>query len=259
MISIEDSYVLKNPSHQNILDLFHGEWSCCLPPEYGLKTHPGPVPAFDDKKLHWALKHFQSIEHHRVLELGPLEGGHTYMLQQAGAARVISIEANTRAFLKCLCIKEVLQLDRVQFLLGDFNAYLNHTAESFDLVLAAGVLYHMEDPIGLLRRVAQRTQRLYLWTHFYDAAICTPAAFPHKFGDRERAESEGFSYEYARHYYGDALNWTGFCGGAAPSARWLSEDSLFAALRHLGFTRIATDHWERDHIYGPAVAICAEK
>ena len=45
------------------------------------------------------------VDGRRVLELGPLEGGHSYMLQRAGAARVLAIEANTRAFLKFYAIR----------------------------------------------------------------------------------------------------------------------------------------------------------
>lgn len=41
------------------------------------------------------------------------------MLEQAGAAEVVAVEANTRSFLKCLCIKEVLGMRAVRFLLGD--------------------------------------------------------------------------------------------------------------------------------------------
>ncbi len=35
-----------------------------------------------------------------ILELGPLEGAHTYQL------RILAIEANAEAFLKCLVVKE---------------------------------------------------------------------------------------------------------------------------------------------------------
>lgn len=49
------------------------------------------------------------------LELVPLEGGHSYMLQKMGVKKIIAIEANSRAFLKCLCIKEIFDLNKVEF------------------------------------------------------------------------------------------------------------------------------------------------
>ena len=60
----------------------------------------------------------------RILELGPLEGAHTYQLEKLGAAEIVAIEANKEAFLKCLIIKELAQLERARFLLGDFVTYL---------------------------------------------------------------------------------------------------------------------------------------
>ena len=50
----------------------------------------------------WALSLLGSIEGQSVLELGPLEGGHTYMLHKAGA-NITSIEANKRGFPEMPC------------------------------------------------------------------------------------------------------------------------------------------------------------
>jgi hypothetical protein len=69
------------------------------------------------------------------------------MLQRMNAKKIVSIEANTRAFLKCLCIKEIFNLDCVKFKLGDFIQFLEKTNSKFDLVFASGVLYHMLEPI----------------------------------------------------------------------------------------------------------------
>jgi SAM-dependent methyltransferase len=96
-----------------------------------------------------------------VLELGPLEGGHSFMFERLGAREVIAIEANPRAYLKCLIIKELLDLRRVRFLCGDFLEYLRADGTDFDLVFASGVLYHMRNlartsatnPIGKKTRV----------------------------------------------------------------------------------------------------------
>ena len=59
-----------------------------------------------------------------MLELGPLEGAHTYMLDRAGASEVVAIEGNTRAFLKCLITKELLSMPSARFLVGtSWNTY----------------------------------------------------------------------------------------------------------------------------------------
>jgi Protein of unknown function (DUF1698) len=83
-----------------------------------------------------------------VLELGPLEGAHTYRLQQLGAGRILAIESNVEAYLKCLIVKEALGMKRAEFMLGDFTLYLQECTERFDLVFCCGVLYHMQDPLS---------------------------------------------------------------------------------------------------------------
>ena len=44
-----------------------------------------------------------------VLELGPLEGAHTYQLHQRGA-NIVAVEASKQAYLKCLITKEIVGL-----------------------------------------------------------------------------------------------------------------------------------------------------
>ena len=49
-----------------------------------------------------------------ILELGPLEAGHTYALAQLGA-NITAVEANAEAYLKCLLVKELLGIDKAKF------------------------------------------------------------------------------------------------------------------------------------------------
>src|SRR6058998_2055014 len=98
-MSILDYYVKSIPSEQNALDIFKGEWSSSLPPEKGLQTG-GVAALFQDGRVKWAVEQFGGVEGQTILELGPLEGAHTYMLEKMGAASVTAIEANTRAYLK---------------------------------------------------------------------------------------------------------------------------------------------------------------
>ena len=149
-----------------------------------------------------------------VLELGPLEGGHSYMLQHLGAPSVVAVEANTRAFMRCLCIKEIFGLDRVHLKLGDFLAYLGEDSERFGIVAACGALYHMLDPIRLLDLIAEKTDRLLLWTHYYDAdPIAARTGLREKFGPLESFDSGTQLYQGATYSYRDAVDSMGFSGG----------------------------------------------
>ena len=61
-----------------------------------------------------------------------------------------AIEANTRAYLKCLIAKELLDMSRLGFLLGDFMEYLRGDPDHVDVCFASGVLYHVPNPVETL-------------------------------------------------------------------------------------------------------------
>lgn len=256
--AILDQYVLAEPTDQNIVDIFANEWSSRFPASSDLVTRPGAAGLFEDERVLWAQEKLGSFEGRQILELGPLEGGHSYMFQQAGAERVIAIEANTRAFLKCLCVKEIFDLDRVEFKLGDFMSYLEKADLSYDMVFASGVLYHMEDPLLLLDLMSRVSDRLFLWTHYYDAEpLLSREDYANKFEPVQTAEHQGFRYEYSTQSYQHALDWSGFCGGPKTVSKWLTRESIEGALRHLGYTSLHVAFDERDHPNGPSFAICA--
>ncbi len=138
-----DQYVSKMPSHQNAIDAIPG-WSTALPPECGVIA--GNLATYADPRIAWALERFGPIADRQVLELGPLEAGHTIMLERAGA-NVDAVEANQLAFMRCLITKEIVGLTRSRFWLGDFMQWLENTDKTYDLIVASGVLYHLTTPL----------------------------------------------------------------------------------------------------------------
>src|SRR5262249_6341085 len=140
-----DRYVSSEPSFQNAIDAVEG-WNTSFPAELGLRA--GSLATYNDPRILWAIECFGEITNRRVLELGPLEGGHTSMLDSAGA-QVDAIEANQLAFMRCLVAKEILQLKKSRFWLGDFMKALEHWDQRYDLIIASGVLYHLKHPLKL--------------------------------------------------------------------------------------------------------------
>ena len=122
MTNVLDSYVTRAPDPQNALDIFKGQWTSRLPERWSYLT-AGFLPIFQDPRVSWAIEHLGGSEGKTVLELGPLEGGHSYMLENAGAESVLAIEGNANAFLRCLAVKEIVALKKVRFLCGDFRKY----------------------------------------------------------------------------------------------------------------------------------------
>ena len=257
-INALDLYVTAAPSAQTAVDLFAGEWASAFPPEVGVAA--GEAPLFEDPRIGWLLDQIDGVEGKRVLELGPLEGGHSYQLERAGAAEITGIEAHGRAFLRCLVVKELLGLHRAHFRCGDFVEHLRSRPPRVDLVVASGVLYHMRNPVELLALCAEVTDTLFLWTHYYDAALLAKTAdVDVRFPESVPSEHAGYQHTLYRQTYGVALTSASFCGGSTTFSNWLDRDDLLGALAHVGFSYVAVAFDEKEHPNGPSLALVARR
>lgn len=257
-VNAQDDYVLEAPSPQNALDIFKNEWAFCLPANTR-SFRAGKVPGFDDPRVKWFLTKYD-VRGRRVLELGPLEAGHSYMLEQAGAERITAIEANRRAFLKCLIIKEIFNLQHCRFLLGDFMKYLENCSETFDLCFASGVLYHMTNPVEAIARIANVANSVFIWTHYYDEKLIGQnPEIAKTFSGGIHSNCRGFAHMLYKHVYGKAVYFSGFCGGGGDYSMWMTRDDLLRALRHFGFDQICMGLEQLNHPGGPALCVFGKK
>jgi SAM-dependent methyltransferase len=194
-----------------------------------------------------------------VLELGPLEASHTYMLERAGA-RVVAVESNSRAYLKCLIVKELVPLTTARFLYGDFLPYLESLEQPFQLLVASGVLYHAPDPLRLLRAMARGANEIGLWTHYFDAAVMDAnPGFGRLFDEQHTEQAGSRTVTLHRRNYLEALKFPGFCGGPEDTAVWMELPDLLAVLADLGFTDVVIDTDDHDHPHGPNVLLHARR
>ncbi len=252
--SILNVYVSSPPSREAAFRIFDGAWSSSVP-GCGL----GGAGLFHDPRIKWFEQQCGGVKGKRILELGPLEGGHTYMLSQAGAASIMSIEANTFAFLKCLIVQNILKFN-ADFILGDFRPYLDTCTDRYDLLVASGVLYHMTEPVKLLQDMAKVSGSIGVWTHYYDAdVILKRDDLKKKFESDPLVQHVGgrelISYKQS---YVDALHWKGFCGGAAPTSYWLTKESIIGVLSDLGLKVVIGDD-AREHPNGPPMTLYASR
>jgi SAM-dependent methyltransferase len=244
-------YERRPPAPENAIDLFSGRWICDLP-GYGY----GVVRSlFADDRLRWFMDQFGPLTGKSVLELGPLEGAHTFMLARAGA-KVTAIEGNAAAFLRCLITKEIYKIN-AEFLLGDFVPFVRRTDKKFDVVLASGVLYHMADPVSLLADLMRIGSTIYVWSHYFDADLMAdkwpnfePASVFVDFNDRQ--------IEMRRQHYRGVEFLGTFCGGNAPISAWLTKQGLLAIFDAGGFDVVIGEDVPH-HPNGPAITLMASR
>jgi hypothetical protein len=230
---LDSKFERRFPSHQNAIDIFQGRWASKIEEVCpGLTSGPGPYFNEDRRPL-IAAQYLGSIpgslHDMSILELGPLEGAHTYQLAKLGADSILAIETNSEAFLKCLVVKEILQTPRCQFLLGDCLKFLQESSDQFDMIFCSGVLYHMENPFELIKAISARTDRVFLWTHYCDPKIrVEPERKP------KPVVCDGLKLIFYEHDYGNT-QFGRFWGGNKSIASWLDREDIERCFRHFGY------------------------
>lgn len=255
---ITSRYVSGAPSDLNAFHLFPGTWSSRVP---GISS-TGLANLFRDERVKWCLSSLDTPGD--VLELGPLEGGHTWQLEQAGW-KVTAVEANELAFIKCLLTKNYLGM-KAKFVLGDFTEGGFITKRKWDLVFASGVLYHMADPVSLLKDISMATDRIFLWTHYFEPDLSLwNESVRHKVGTKWLVDSEqiisvgNHKIRIVPQLYEEALGWAGFCGGPKNYSSWVYKDDLLNLLKVLGFSKLEVGFDDPGHVNGPSFAVLASK
>ena len=240
-------FVTSRPTHQNAVDVFEGKWVSYLPVE-GLRSGGMQLFSHEDPRPRMVVDVCGEITGFKVLEMGPLEGAHSYQLERLGAGSILGIDASPEFYLKSLITKEILGL-KANYLLGDFNRYLEGTDEKFDLVFCCGVLYHMPDPVHTLYLMSKVAPRAFIWTHYKGSNDRL---------DPKPVERHGYRCDYYEMYYDEASHSRGWSGVRASANRLLKED-IVGALEFFGYDRVTVTQDEPNHPGGPAISLVAER
>lgn len=209
----------------------------------------GPLDQSDDPALRDQLECVGGVAGRRVLELGPMEGAHTRLLCAGGVREVVAIEGHRDCWLRCLIVKEIFELRQARFLYGDFCAYLETTAERFDLALARGVLYHQRNPAQVILDLARVAPTVLVWTQIADAHP----------GPETTVSAGGATYRGRVHDYAGLRDRAkNYCGGVHPAAVWLYLDELRRAFHAAGFTRLEREQVAHT-LHGPCVSFVASR
>lgn len=183
----------------------------------GKRENPQVIP---DERLIRFHESFDLSDKH-VLEVGCFEGIHTVTLCQL-AQRVTAVDHNVlnvaKTAVRCAFydVRPTVQLFNLEE--AAVPAHLRA-----DAMCHIGVLYHLRDPVGHLRRLHELVRGpLLLDTH---VATAEQAAEWHDF--------DGHPYRYWRYPEG-----RGFLGGAFDHAKWLLLDDVVSLLGQSGFGQV---------------------
>jgi len=174
----------------------------------------------------------------RVLDLACLEGHYALEFAMHGA-HAVGIEAREDNVAKAEFARDALGLgDRLELIRGDVRDLGREAHGGFDVVLCAGILYHLDAPdvFGFLERIAEVCDRCAIVDTF--VSLRDEAAHEHR----------GRRY-WGRYYQEHSLGATAEEKARDPWASidnqrsfWLTRSSLYNALSDVGFTSVLECH-----------------
>jgi 2-polyprenyl-3-methyl-5-hydroxy-6-metoxy-1,4-benzoquinol methylase len=182
----------------------------------------------------------------RILDLGCLEGYFSAECAMQGAD-VVGVEGRLINIKKCEFVKSVLDIDNFRIVRDDAMAVTRERYDSFDVVLALGLLYHLDDPFTFLHHMSALCDgSLLIDTHV--ALDVLPQSIGEGWKPELSAPRE-FTYRgqtyVGRLYREFEIDATQLEKDLSPTASlenelsvWLTEDSLVQLLRDVGFEQV---------------------
>ena len=184
----------------------------------------------------------------RAADLGCLEGGFALALAQRGM-NVVGIEARAGNLEKAELLADHFKLPNLRFELGDVKNFTRQNYGDFDVVLALGILYHLDEPTAWLRQVAQATRSVLIVDSHYapadDASLALLDPRIAQLSALERLEDQGTTYEGRWFFeYGENVDVEGEVWSAYSNRQsfWLTKESLLLALSRVGFDLVFEQH-----------------
>jgi hypothetical protein len=198
----------------------------------------GGISAVGDARIEQFFKFAPAAE--TILELGSLEGAHTFILAgKPGVKRVLALEGREANLRKARLVQELLKVQNAEFAQENLEQTELTKFGKFDAVFCSGLLYHLPEPWKLIEQLQAVAPILFIWTQY---------------AREEEAVEVGHGLRGKIHIEGgpdEPLS------GMSPNATWLTLASLRALLSDSGYQRIDIMHDDPMHANGPAVTIGA--
>lgn len=184
----------------------------------------------------------------RAADLGCLEGGFSLALAGRGM-KLLSVEARRKNLEKVRLLKEHFEASDMELLCDDVKEFTRERFGEFDVVLALGILYHLDEPVGWLRQIAQATHGVLVVDSHYappdESSLAQIDPRLAQLSPLERIEVGGAVYEgrwffeYDEKADREAQLWASYSNR---SSFWLTKESLLQALMRAGFDLVLEQH-----------------
>lgn len=202
------------------------------------RTYGGDFEAMKDARIEQFFAAFPNVR--SVLELGSLEGGHSFALSRnSRVERITAVEARDFNIEKALFIKSILRDEKVSFVQLDVEKGDLGALGSFDAVFCSGILYHLPEPWKLIEQCARVARNIFIWTQY----ACENEVRKTVNGYRGRWYKEG--------------GWRDPLSGVSKWSFWLSMGSLANLLTASGYDQITIIENNLTHPKGCAVTLAA--
>lgn len=206
----------------------------------GIYTCTVGVDAVNDMRTHLVVEACGgSLDGRTVVDLGCLEGGFTLAFAARGAKRAVGIEAREISVQRADLARELLGMDVAEFVVADIKTELARR-DPFDVVFAAGILYHVADPAGLLKTMRTScTHMALIDTHIASVEEASHGCSP----VTERISGE-MTYrgrifpEYAPSASDDEKEELLWAAYSDVDSFWPLEDDLVRMITDAGFARV---------------------
>lgn len=209
-----------------------GPWVTCF--NIDGANYGGSYPAEADHRLQAFLEVAGSPGD--VLELGCLEGGHTFPLARV-ARSVTAIDSRDENLQRARWVQSLLGVSNIRFAQINLETDPLDSLGRFDWVFNVGLLYHLPEPWKLLERLSLLGRSMFLWTHVAKER-------------KARITHSGYTgCFYDEHGVADPLS------GMSGRSFWPTYPELRRMLADCGFEDLELLQQEEDHPHGAAVTL----
>jgi SAM-dependent methyltransferase len=206
--------------------------------QIGGKIYGGGISAEGDVRVERFFRY--APEAKTILELGALEGAHSFILaQRPGVERVVAVEGREANLRKARFVHNLLEVRNVEFIQANLEHADLARLGKFDAVFCCGLLYHLPEPWKLVEQLPAVAPVLYIWTQY---------------AREEEARDVGPGLRGKIHIEGgedEPLS------GMSATATWLTVQSLRDLFRASGYKQVDVIYDDPAHPNGPAVTIGA--